>query len=299
MQVRTRVAWPLVLLRAARTALVLLAVAVLIRVAGRRPADARWSGSWAFSVAGQALLWSLRVRLDVRGAPSRSVGPALVVANHVSWLDIPVLAATAAVVPVAKVEISRWPVIGPAAGRLGAVFIDRSRLRALPQAVSAMADALRSGRSVQVFPEATTRCGTALDPFRRASFQAAVDAGVPVRPVGLAYLDLRGRPTSAAAFVGDQGLLGSVLTLLRGGPVTVVVRWAAPIPTVARPGAVTTSGRDTSATARPGTSADRRARLAREAESSVARLLGQPVLTRPRVMTGGRAPSRPWSRPAA
>lgn len=285
MRVRRRVPVPVVAFRAVRTLLVLIGVAAFVRMACLLPDGSRWSGPRAASVGSRALLWSLRVDLDERPAPgtARPLPSGLIVANHVSWLDIPVLAATGSLLPVAKVEIGRWPVIGPVARGLGAVFIDRGHLRGLPGTVAAMADALRAGRCLQVFPEATTRCGTALDPFRRASFQAALDAGVPVLPVALAYRDERGRTTSTAAFVGDQTLVGSVLTLLRGGPVTATVTWAAPI--AATSGAV-----------RPGLG---RRRLARAAEQSVADLLHQPVLTRPRALTVSRRPPAPWWEPAA
>ena len=277
--VTARVPWPRVAVRAVRTALVLLGVAVMIRLACR-PGQPQGHGQRAYSAAARALLWSLRVDL----CPDRGGGrpaAALIVANHVSWLDILVLAASGPMVPVAKAEIGTWPVIGPAARGLGAVFIDRSRLRALPRTVEAMAAALRAGQTVQVFPEATTRCGSALDPFRRAAFQAAIDAGAPVRPVGVSYRDATGRPTTAVAFVGDQTLLGSVLTLLRGGPVTATVAWAEPITLPA-------SGRP---------AADR-AILARAAERAVAAVLDQPILTRPRRLTAA-GPREPWVQPAA
>lgn len=280
MQVRPQVPWPFVLFRAGRTLLVLAGVAVLVRVTCLLPAGSRWSGSRALSAGCRALLWSLRVELRDDGPPEPRRG--LIVANHVSWLDIPVLAAGGPLVPVAKVEIAGWPVIGPVARRVGAVFIDRRRLRSLPATVASMAAALRAGACVQVFPEATTRCGTALDPFRRAAFQAALDAAVPVRPVALAYRDRNGRPTSAAAFVGDQTLLASVLTLLRGGPIVAEVRWAATI---------VGDGRAVSATAR--------ARAAAAAQQAVADLLEQPVLARPRTLTVSGPPPAPWYEPAA
>ena len=283
MTAAVRVSWPVVAARALRTLLVLMRVAAAIRLAclpGRRPG----SGERAYSAGARALLRAVRVDLRIRPPAARTDGAALIVANHVSWLDILVLAASEPMVPVAKCEIAAWPVIGPVAGDLGAVFIDRSRLRALPRTVDDMADALREGRSVQVFPEATTRCGTALDPFRRAAFQAAIDARAPVRPVGVFYRDVTGRPTTATAFVGDQTVLSSVVTLLRGGPVTATVAWAEPIapPVSVRPAAD-------------------RAILAHAAEQAVAAVLDQQVLTRPRRLTtaGPRNPghSRPPERP--
>ena len=73
-----------------------------------------------------------------------------------------------------------------------------------------VADALREGHSVAVFPEGTTWCGRGTGPFRPAMFQAAIDAGVPVRPIALRFLDERGDLATGPAFVGDDTLLASL-----------------------------------------------------------------------------------------
>lgn len=133
----------------------------------------------------------------------------LVVANHVSWLDIVGLLAFEEVTFLAKREVERWPGFGSLARRMDTLFVDRWALRTLPDAVAAVAARLRAGRSVAVFPEATTFCSAPGGPFRRAVFQAALDAGAPIRPVTLTYLQ-RGEPATVAAFVGDDGLAASV-----------------------------------------------------------------------------------------
>jgi 1-acyl-sn-glycerol-3-phosphate acyltransferase len=110
----------------------------------------------------------------------------------------------------AKAEIRSWPVAGPLAARGGVLFIDRGRLRALPGTVARIADVLRAGRAVAVFPEGSTWCGRAQGHFRRAVFQAALDAAVPVQPVRIRYRLAGGAASTAPAFVGDDSLLASV-----------------------------------------------------------------------------------------
>jgi 1-acyl-sn-glycerol-3-phosphate acyltransferase len=144
--------------------------------------------------------------MDGGAAPD---GGLLLVANHVSWLDIPLLAAVRPARMLAKSEIRTWPVAGPLAAR-GALFIDRNRLRALPDTVARIAQALREGTAVAVFPEGSTWCGRAHGTFRRAVFQAALDAGAPVQPVRIRYLLADGTPSTAPAFIGDDTLLASV-----------------------------------------------------------------------------------------
>jgi len=138
----------------------------------------------------------------------------LVVANHVSWLDIVAALAVDRVGFLAKREVRSWPVVGSLARSCGTRFIGRRELRALPSVVAGLADALRAGESVVVFPEGTTWCGGAGGAFRRAAFQAAIDAGAPVRPVTFAYTQ-GGLPSTVASFVGDDALLPSLHRVTR------------------------------------------------------------------------------------
>ncbi|WP_372493315.1 lysophospholipid acyltransferase family protein [Prauserella halophila] len=146
----------------------------------------------------------------------------LVVANHVSWLDIPVLLALEPVTFLAKREVARWPFVGRQARRMGTLLLDRWSLRGLPATVDAVAERLRAGETVAVFPEATTWCSSPGGPFRRAVFQAAIDVGAPVRPVTLSYRQ-RGAPSTVAAFVGDDGLAASLARVVRARDLSVHV----------------------------------------------------------------------------
>ncbi|WP_435612914.1 lysophospholipid acyltransferase family protein [Streptomyces sp. bgisy159] len=182
--------------------LLLLAGIALAPFGGHLPA--RWVRAWSRSIVRAA---GLRVRITGAAADT---GGLLLVANHVSWLDIPLLAAVRPARMLAKKEIRDWPLAGPLAQRGGALFIDRDRLRALPGTVARLTDALRSGAAVGVFPEGSTWCGRAQGRFRRAAFQAALDAGVPVQPVRIRYRLGDGPATTLPAFLGDDTLLTSV-----------------------------------------------------------------------------------------
>lgn len=164
----------------------------------------------------RVMLASLGVRLRWRGALPRA--GTLLVANHVSWLDIVALLAVSPVRLVAKCEVRGWPGIGALAAVTGAIFVDRTRPKTLPATVAEIAGALRAGRSVAVFPEGTTYCGARRGRFRPAMFQAAVDAGAPVVPVSITY------DSTAPAFVGDDTLWSSVRRVagLRGTTVTLI-----------------------------------------------------------------------------
>ncbi|MFC4529775.1 lysophospholipid acyltransferase family protein [Sphaerisporangium dianthi] len=147
----------------------------------------------------------------------------LLVANHISWLDPIVVAAITPCLALAKSEIAAWPLIRSLVAASGAIFIDRERLSALPGTVRALADALRAGRSVVAFPEGTTWCGRRGGPFRRAVFQAAIDAGAPVRPVALRFRDRAGQLATGPAFVGDDTLPASLARVVSAKGLVVEV----------------------------------------------------------------------------
>lgn len=172
-----------------------------------------WSG-WLLAAAG--------VRVVVTGPRPRP--GSLVVANHVSWLDVLALNRVVGVRMLAKAEVRDWPLVGPMAARAGTVFLDRDRLRALPGAVAAVAGALREGACIGVFPEGTTRCGRDLGRFRPAAFQAALDAGAPVVPVALSYADTDDAPDASAAFVGDDTLFASLIRVAAARRTVLTVR---------------------------------------------------------------------------
>ncbi|MEU8420355.1 lysophospholipid acyltransferase family protein [Micromonospora sp. NPDC048835] len=225
-----------------------IVVALLVPVLPGRERQALVSG-WA-----RATARAFGVRLVVRGRLPRR--RALLVANHVSWLDILAVLAVAPTRMVAKKEIRSWPMVGLLAAAAGTVFVDRSRPLALPRTVDRVADALRAGRSVTVFPEGTTWCAgdgaTDCRPgggFRPATFQAAIDAGSPVVPLRLTYhCAATGSTTTAAAFLGADTLLRSMARVLMARDLVVSVTIAGAL--------------------HPARDADRRL-LARAAESAV------------------------------
>ncbi|MFG1653906.1 lysophospholipid acyltransferase family protein [Micromonospora sp. NPDC049275] len=223
-------------------------VAVLLPVLPARERQAVLRG-WARGTAR-----AFGVRLMIKGRLPRR--RALLVANHVSWLDILAVLAVAPTRMVAKREVRSWPLVGLLAAAAGTVFVDRSRPRALPATVRRLADTLRAGRSVTVFPEGTTWCagdGAAEcrpgGGFRPAMFQAAIDAGSPVVPLRLGYrCEATGAVTTAAAFLGADTLLRSVGRVVAARHLVVTVTIAAAL--------------------HPARDADRRL-LARAAESAV------------------------------
>ncbi|MFD7653153.1 lysophospholipid acyltransferase family protein [Actinosynnema sp. NPDC059797] len=172
-----------------------------------------------------------RVLLGAFGVRLRLVGPVfqatpgrgvLVVSNHVSWLDELAIDAVQPIRLVAKRDIRDWPVLGRLITAARTVYLDRERLSLLPGTVAELAAALRDGAAVGIHAEGTTWCGVASGRYRPALFQAALDAGVPVRPVVLRYLQ-GGATSTRPAFIGSDTLVDSVRRVLRARDLVVEV----------------------------------------------------------------------------
>lgn len=173
--------------------------------------------------------WSARVLalMGVRLLPSGQPRPGakLLVANHVSWLDI---MAIHAVCPearfVSKADVQRWPVLGALIGAAGTLFIQRERKRDALRVVHQMAEALGRGDTVAIFPEGTTSEGHGLLPFHANLLQAAIAAEVPVQPIALRYADAEAPVSEAVMFVGDMNLVQSLWAVACGDELTVRVQ---------------------------------------------------------------------------
>jgi 1-acyl-sn-glycerol-3-phosphate acyltransferase len=143
----------------------------------------------------------------------------MIVANHVSWLDIFVINALYPCRFVAKSEIRSWPLAGWLVEKAGTVFIERGNRRELRHVFKGLVTALHSGQRVAFFPEGTTAAQGTLLPFHANLFEAAVDAKVKVQPFALSYVDEKGHNHPAVDFIGDMTFVESVIAILEGKPV--------------------------------------------------------------------------------
>ena len=195
----------------------------------------RQNGSWtpeqqAQVVEGwsQQLLAIMGITVQVHGQPP-AAGPLLLVSNHISWLDIPAIHAARNCRFVAKADIRRWPLVSQLAIGSGTLFIERTSRRDAMRVVHQMAEALRQGDVLAVFPEGTTGDGRHMLPFHANLLQAALVTNTPAQPVALKFIDTAtGQPTYAPSFVGDETLVGSVWRTLAAPPITAVVRFGEP-----------------------------------------------------------------------
>lgn len=176
----------------------------------------------------RGMLRCIGIALIVKGNPALN-GPLLLVANHMSWLDITALHAARFCRFVSKADIKKWPFIGMLASGIGTLFIERESRRDAMRVVHHMAASLQAGDVLGVFPEGTTSDGSGLLPFHANLFQAAIAANAPVQPVALKFVDTRtGLQSTAPNYVGDDTLVGSVWRTLTTPDIAVVIHFGEP-----------------------------------------------------------------------
>lgn len=173
----------------------------------------------------QQMLRIMGVELVVQGTPPAH-GPMLLVANHISWLDILVMNAAQPARFVSKADVKHWPVLGALITGAGTLYIEREKRRDAMRVVHHMAERLRAGDLLAVFPEGTTGDGQALLPFHANLMQAAIAAEAPVMPVALRFRDpATGERSNAPLFIGDTTLVASIWRTLCADGVQAVVRY--------------------------------------------------------------------------
>ena len=174
------------------------------------------------------LLAIMGIPLQVHGEPPVH-GPVLLVANHLSWLDILVMHAARHCRFVAKSDIKHWPLIGTLATGGGTLYIEREKRRDAMRVVHHMRESLLAREIVAVFPEGTTGDGTVLLPFHANLIQAAISAGAAVQPVAVRYRDqASGTDSAGPLWLGDDTLVASLVRTIAGPPFTAHVVFGAP-----------------------------------------------------------------------
>ena len=183
------------------------------------------------------------VRVTQSGSPPPPGEPALVLSNHVSWLDIVALGSLRPLSFVAKSEIEGWPLIGTLAKLQRTVFIERAKRAATSSVNATVGERLVSGDLIVLFAEGTTGDGLRLLPFRsslvgaaRAALSAETGglARIRLQPLALAYPRRNGLPVTRAerpeiAWYGDMDLAPHLALFAKRGPIDVHVNWGAPI----------------------------------------------------------------------
>lgn len=182
----------------------------------------------------------LGVRLNIEGSVATGA-PVLLVCNHTSWLDIPVLSALAPVSFVAKLEVGGWPFVSALARLQRSVFVDRTKRLAAGDAANAITTRLQQGDTIVLFAEGTSSDGNRVLPFKTSLFGAVTGATIPcadqvvVQTAAVVYTHMHGIPVTRAerprlGWYGDMEMTSHAWGVLKSGAITVTIKVGPPVP---------------------------------------------------------------------
>ncbi|QTR49234.1 lysophospholipid acyltransferase family protein [Candidatus Thiothrix anitrata] len=170
------------------------------------------------------------VKVRVYGIPEDTA--TLLVANHITWLDIPLLGGEMPIRFLSKQEVRGWPVVGWLAAKAGTLFISRGKAGAAAAATATMTEALQSGAAVLLFPEGTTTTGDNVQPFHARLFASAINLDIQVQPIVLRYPGANGLTHPLIPYVDDQALWGNLWGILGEAKCAAEIHFLSPIKTI-------------------------------------------------------------------
>ena len=206
------------------TGAILAAAVRLVTRLGRRPTQLPALVRWWHA----RLIVILGIRVQVRGQPAPGC---LLVGNHISWLDIPIIGAQGEIQFLAKSDVRRWPLVGWLAETADTLFIERGAYQTSARARQ-LSERIGSGGCPMIFPEGTTSDGTRVLPFHPRLFALAQDGAVAIQPVALTYRCRDGTaPDPIAPFVGDDRLIAHLPRVLRHPGLVAELQFLPPLET--------------------------------------------------------------------
>lgn len=228
-----RSARPVRLLRLVRVGLHLLRLMVIAGLFSPFMSPARWRHEIKHWSA--RLLRILAVRLRVHGEPPRRGAPLMLIANHVSWLDIFAINAVMPVRFVAKAEVRRWPVIGWLSVKAGTLFIERARRHDTARMNRLLAEAMQAGDPIVVFPEGRATDGSEVLKFHSSLLQPVLDTRAALHPVAIRFSRADGTLCTEAAYDGDKSLWDTIKQMGTQRVIHAHVYFLAPLSGQGRP----------------------------------------------------------------
>ena len=183
------------------------------------------------------LLRILKIKITLSGEVLRFLGDDsyLVVSNHISWLDIPVIFSLKPITFVSATEVKTWPIIGILAKISGAIFVDRDRRASLPEVIQAMNHHFKNDKqSICIFPEGVTSNGYQVLPFKSNLFQSAFESDKLLLPLSIKYKE-NNVITNRTSFHGSTTLFQSFKRVAKSNHIEVVLDIGHPVkPTQSR-----------------------------------------------------------------
>lgn len=162
----------------------------------------------------------LGLKVQAQGLPANQ---ALLVSNHISWLDVPVLGSLAPMTFLSKAEVRQWPIIGWMSAQIGTLFIKRGGHQT-SELIDHITATVREQQPVVIFPEGTTSDGHLLRRFHPRLLAAAQQPHIDVQPVAIRY-GTNTNPDPTAPFIDDDTLIAHLWHILCQSQIEVEVRF--------------------------------------------------------------------------
>jgi len=178
----------------------------------------------------KTLLTILRIKVIVEGDEQvlHSQAGYLMVANHISWLDIHVINSLHPITFVAKSDVAQWPIFGWIAKQIGTIFIKRSQLSDLKRVIQMIKSKIKQHQAICIFPEGTSSDGRQVLEFRSNLFEVVAQTPHQIIPLAIQYQE-GGKYSERAAFIGDMGLIDSIKQVMKSNSLVAYVYLAPPI----------------------------------------------------------------------
>jgi len=177
------------------------------------------------------LLRILRIKITLTGEVLKflSKDTYLIVSNHISWLDIPVIFSLKLITFVSASEVKTWPIIGILAKISGAIFVDRNRKSSLVEVIKAMNHHFKNEKqSICIFPEGITSNGYHVLPFKSNLFQSAFESNKLLLPLSIKYKE-NNVLTNRTSFHGSTTLFQSFKRVAKSNLIEVIVDIGHPV----------------------------------------------------------------------
>jgi 1-acyl-sn-glycerol-3-phosphate acyltransferase len=164
----------------------------------------------------KGVLWRFNIKVVTFGeTPSPNQESSMILANHISWIDIYALNSVIPVRFIAKSDINNWPVFGYLARKSGTIFINRTSRKDTARIVNKTAESLSNRNNVAFFPEGTTTDGTTLGHFKSSLVQAAIQANCTIKPLAIRYPNPDGSANTNLAYAGETTMAESMMQALK------------------------------------------------------------------------------------
>lgn len=178
----------------------------------------------------RGVLWRFNISVVIHGqAPTLTEASGMILANHISWIDIYALNSVIPVRFIAKSDINTWPVFGYLARKSGTIFINRTSRKDTARIVDKTAESLLNNNNVAFFPEGTTTDGTILGHFKSSLVQAAINANAAIKPLAIRYPNPDGSPNPKLAYANETTMAESMMCALRTKQPIVELHFLPPI----------------------------------------------------------------------